>query len=256
MDLRSIPIGNFTTGITRLRDKGGASPQALYDLLNGYVDASGAPTSRDGTFVDHILPAGTVGLCAFQGKLHVFALTPIDPGSTDYVVDVLVHPDPSFSGSIVAIHFAKPFLGFLYVVAEFSNGDVYHYWNQNPSVWQPNTIYGINATVSPSVPNGYFYQAETPINVPVWQPNTNYALGDVVQPSTPNGYIFTVTSTAGDNPTSGPTEPNWPAQDGAQVFEEVDGTTIPGSGTPSGSGNASLPSGVTDRYGNSVQVPQ
>jgi hypothetical protein len=251
---RPIILNTLKTGITRLREKGGASPQALYDLVNGYIDQSGSPVSRFGTTVDHTLPPGTVGLCAFQGKLHVFATQVIDPLDANYVVDVLVHPVPGFAGSIVAIHFAKPFLGFLYVVAEFSDGSVYHYWLQSPPAWAPDTIYAIDATIQPTVPNGLMYEAETPVNVPVWQPNTVYAIGAQVQPSTPNGYIYTITSTAGANAASGSTEPDWPAQDGAQVFEETDSTSVPSSGQNTTTQTTTIPPVVFDRYGNSIQV--
>lgn len=251
---RAINLTSLTTGMTRQRDKGGANQNSLYDLLNGYIDASGAPTSRDGTIVDHILPDGTVGLFTYQDKLHVCALVPIDPGSPDYVVDVLVHPDPNFGGSLKDIHFAKPFLGYPYITAEFSDGSIYDYWLQEPAVWTPNTIYPIGATVSPTAKNGYIYTAKTPVNVPTWQPNTIYPVGSQVQPSTPNGYIYTITSTAGSNAASGSTEPDWPAQEGAQVFEETDSVTVPSTGNTTTTQTATIPPLVIDRYGNSIQV--
>lgn len=252
---RAINLGSLVTGMTRLREKGAPSPQALYDLVNGYIDQSGSPTSRPGTSFHHTLPPGTKGGMAFKGKIHVFSTTPIDPGNDLYVVDVLIHPDASFTGSLTYIHFAKPFLGFPYVVAEFSNGDIRHFWLQKPATWQPNTVYGLNATVSPTVPNGFYYEAQTPVNAPAWQPKTAYAMGDTVQPTTPNGYTYTVTDTAGSNPTSGSTEPAWPTEPGAQVFEEVDGSTVPSNNT-GGSASSGLPSSVVDRYGNSEQVPK
>ena len=253
MPARPIPLSNLTTGITRLREKGGASPQSLFDLLNGYLDQSNSPVSRDGTTVDAVLNPGTIGLCTFEDMLHVFALVPIAVPA-GYVCDVLVHPDPNFGGSLVEIHFARPFLGYLYVVAEFSDGSVWHYWLQKPAAWTANTVYPLNATVSPTVPNGYIYTAVTPVNVPTWQPNTIYPVGSQVQPSTPNGYIYTITSTAGAAAASGSTEPNWPAQEGAQVFEETDTTTVPSTGQTTTTQTSTIPPVVIDRYGNSIQV--
>lgn len=250
---RQINLGSLTTGMTRLREKGSPSPNALFDLVNGYVDQSGSPVSRPGTPVRHTLPPGTKGGTAFKGKIHVFAIVPIDPGDAMFAVDVLVHPDPAFSGSLSYIHFAKPFLGFLYVVAEFSDGSVYHFWLQQPAAWKANTVYGLNATVSPTVPNGLYYEAETPVNAPAWQPNTAYVLGDTVQPTTPNGYVYTVSAVNGDNPGSGATEPVWPTSPGAQVFEEVDGTTVPSNPT-NGAPISTLPASIQERYGNSTQV--
>jgi hypothetical protein len=251
---RVVVLSSLDTGITRLREKGGASPKALFDLVNGYIDQSGSPVTREGTVVDTILPEGTVGLCVYEDKLHVFATSPKVMTDPDYVCDVLVNPNANFVGTLVKIHFAKPFLGYLYVTAEFSDGSVYDYWLQQPAAWTASTIYALNATVSPTVPNGYIYTAKTPVNVPVWQPNTIYPVGSQVQPSTPNGYIYTITSVAGSNAASGSTEPDWPAQDGALVFEETDTTVVPSTGQTTTTSTTTIPPVVIDRYGNSIQV--
>jgi hypothetical protein len=63
-------------GISRLRTRGRASPDVLYDLLNGYVTADGTVKSRPGTFRVAELPPGSVGLTAHGGKLHVFRGSP------------------------------------------------------------------------------------------------------------------------------------------------------------------------------------
>lgn len=253
MALRQVNLGPLKAGITRLRDKGGASPESLFDLLNGYVDASGAPTSRGGTPVDLTLPEGTKGLCAFEGKKHVFALEAIDPGSAEYVVDILVHPDPEFAGTLTEVHFARPFLGFLYVVAEFSDGDVFHYWLQSAGSWQADTMYLRDAIVEPTTPNGLAYQASGGENPPSWQPSTTYAVGDSVQPTVYNGWKYTVIEADGDNPSSGTSEPVWPTSDGAQVIEDVDNTPAPstpsGGSTPGGGRYSNLPGYKQDQLG-------
>jgi hypothetical protein len=207
--------------MTRLRDKGGASPQSLYELTNGYVDASGSPRSRPGTRMVDTLPPGTKGLTAFQGKLHVFATQEIDPGNPLFVVNILKHPDASYAGGLKQIHFAKPFLGYLYVVAEFGDGSVWHYYLQDRSPWAANTQYQPGDVVSPSVPNGYIYQA-TALSTPgAWAPNTQYHVGDVVSPTTPNGWKYTLVDEDGTNPSSSGTEPSWPTSNGAQVNEDT-----------------------------------
>jgi hypothetical protein len=246
--VRQITLSAIKAGITRLRDKGGASPDSLYDLLNGHVDASRSPVSRNGTSLDHTLPVGTVGLCAFQGKLHVFASDFVDPGSEAYVIDILKHPDVDYAGGLSKIHFAKPFLGFLYVVAEFENGDVFHYWLQFKGNWQASTFYKIDDTVKPSSPTGFFYKATSVDNPPAWNPSTKYAVGDVVQPTVYNGYKYTVVEADGDSPASGTAEPAWPITDGAQVTEDVDlsqaaadTTTDGATGSPAGDRYDNLP---------------
>ena len=139
-----------------------------------------------------------------------------------FVVDILRHPQASFSGRLKYIHFASPFLGYLYVVAEFDNGDVFHYWLQNPQTWLANHQYQVGDLVQPTVPNGYYYKAMPAVNPPAWAPNVSRANGGIVQPTIPNGYKYTVTATNGANPASGAIEPIWPAVDGATVIEFTD----------------------------------
>ncbi|NII54398.1 hypothetical protein [Luteibacter sp. SG786] len=253
MSQRQVTLSAVKAGMTRLRDKGGASPESLYELTNGYVDASRSPTSRPGTSLDFTLPAGTKGLCAFQGKLHVFATTRIVPSNPKYVVNILKHPDVSFTGGIKKIHFAKPFLGYLYVVAEFDDASVWHYWLQAPPIWQPNTIYGLGQLVRPSTENGFYYRSNSASKAPVWTANTPKQLGDVVQPTTANGWEYVVTEVTG-TPTTGSTEPSWPTQEGAQVFEGTDSTTVPSDELSGGSGSGanSPDQSVKDRYGDGV----
>jgi hypothetical protein len=201
-----------------------------------------------------------VGITAFAGKLHVFSQSPVALSNPLYVNDVLVNPTPGYTGTLTKIYFAKPFLGFLYVVAGFTdtsnNETVYHYWLQNPAKWTANTVVGINGEVQPTVPNGFYYQAQTQVTAPVWQANTPYAVGDIVQPSAANGYIYECTAAIGTNPTSGPTEPTWPTSPGAQVFETVTGTSSPSETPTSTITQSPLPASVIDRYGNSIQVNQ
>lgn len=247
MGFQSQALSTLTAGITRLRDKGGASPDSLYDLVNGFIDESGAPTNRDGTALDALLPAGTKGMCAFKGKLHVFALSHLTAPSSLYIINTLVHPDPDFAGTIVAIHFAKPFLGALYVVAEFSDGLVAHYWFRAAEAWQPNHVYLPGTLVSPTTGNGFSYVGSTKINPPVWQPMVARQVGDMVVPTVSNGYYYTVIEVDGANPASGANEPTWPAAEGATVTEDVDTTpattvnTDPSTGSPGGSRYDNLP---------------
>lgn len=237
-DPQVFPIGSFVTGITRLRYKGGASPQSLYDLQNGYVDQAGMPTNRPGTTFVATLPAGTKGLCAFQGKLHVFALSAINPGNSLFVVDILIHPNPAFAGTLDHIYFAKPFLGFLYVVAGFSDGNVYHYWLQSTATWKASTAYQNGQRVQPSVPNGFTYTPSSPVKPPAWSPNVLTAVGAVVQPTVYNGYQYTCIQADGANPSTGTVEPVWPTANGATVNDINDNAatpTPPATTTPTGS---------------------
>jgi hypothetical protein len=98
---------------------------------------------------------------------------------------------PSFNNAasypIKEIHFAAPYLGGIYVVAEFdvpsalaaTNGTVAHYWIQsstgsdNADVWLASTDYQIGDVVIPPTQNGLTYVASRagPAN-PLWTADT------------------------------------------------------------------------------------
>lgn len=248
-------------GETRLRYKGGASPESLYALINGHVDASRAPTSRFGTRKrapineaaesnQTTLPPGTIGLAYFLGKRWVFADEPVDLDvDGNYQLGILRHPsDPA--ASLVRVSFAKPIMRALYVVAVFDNGDCYHYWLRSATTWEANHIYRIGEIVQPTDPNGFFYTAQRATEpADQWAPNVAREVGDVVEPTVYNGYDYIVIETYGANPRSGAVEPNWPAQDTATIEENTDGGApgTPTTPTPGG-GGTTLPPDIDDRY--------
>lgn len=229
---RPVLLNALKQGISRVRVKGGADPSTLYDLVNGYVTIDGSTQSRPGTVRKAVLPAGTKGLCAFAGGFVVFSHMVQDmSGAPGYTCEVLVNSnDPT--QPIKEIHFAAPFMGFLYVVAEFDNGDVFHYWLQSDGTWQASTMYLANQTVLPTAHNGLRYKSVGGDNPAAWAPNVPRAVGDVVQPTVYNGWKYTVTAVDGENPASGDTEPAWLESDGAIVYEDKDSTPTPEAPAP------------------------
>lgn len=127
------------------------------------------------------------------------------------------------------IHFAAPFMGFLYVVAEFTNdggsglGTVFHYWLQTSGTWKAATVYKVGQIVSPTVSNGFNYQAvRVSAPNPVWVASTQHVLNDIIEPTVPNGFFYTETAVAGANPQTGLTEPVWPASEGSTISEDAE----------------------------------
>lgn len=224
--MRTQVLNTLKSGINRLRTKGGVDPSSLYDLLNGYVTIDGGTQSRPGTVEDATLPAGTVGLVAFNGAMVVFSGAPVTGMPSGYTCIVLPHPTDQ-TQTIKIIHFAAPFLGKLFVVVEFANGDIFYYWLAGADTWVADHAYNITDMVEPTVPNGYVYKIGNNQFPQAWQPNQNYVVGDVVVPTVLNGWKFTVIEADGTNPASGGTEPVWPTSDGATVTEEHDDSTTP-----------------------------
>lgn len=244
----------FTTqkgGINRQRVKGGARADTLYDLLNGYVTGTRTVVNRQGTVRDAVVAANTRGLTAFGGLLHVFSHQKEDYMPIGYLANVLAHPDPDSAATLQEIHFAQPFMGALYVVAEWTDGRVAHYWLSSSGEWSADTVYLDGDVVTPSVPNGLLYKAvannpDAPTQA--WSPLTNYTTGDKVLPTAYNGYYYEVQATEGDVPISGLFEPSWEASEGAVLKETADGTGVPAA-TASPDATPQVPPEVRDRYG-------
>ena len=255
--MRDAPLTVLKGGINRLRTKGGARADNLYDLLNGYLTDDGTVHVRPGTLRVATLDAATKGLVYFDGSRHTFASesVPVPPG---YTLHVLFHPDfdpdaPDQSDFVLErIHFAEPFMGFLYVVAEFGDGNTFHYWLQTGGVWEADTIYNHGDIVEPTIPNGLTYRASRLGSaLPSWAPNVARTEGpppDQIEPTEYNGFFYTVVETVGDNPQSGTTEPDWPTEEGAQIFEDTEGVLGPSTPTTSPPDTQTPTTDVQDRY--------
>ncbi len=232
--MRQILLNDFSGGVNRLRTKGGASGKLLYTLKNAYVTHENTVQSRPGTYTTYTLPAGTIGLTAFQGKLHVFADTVVVMTDDRFVCNVVKHP-VSPTASLIAIHKAVPFTGHLYVVAEFDDGEIYHFYLRSPDAWTASTDYRQGDLVTPTTPNGYAYRARRLGSAyPLWSAGAARAVNDNIEPTVYSGFYFTATAVFGTNPTSGQTEPTWNSSTGATTIESSDGQVqvTPGTGTP------------------------
>jgi len=236
--------------MTRLRYKGRASPATLYDCLNAYITIAGTIKPRPGTVVDTNLPPGTKGLVAHNGKHHVFSHVPVAMTDERYVNVVLRHPSNPDT-AIRAIHFAKPFMGYLYVVAAFEDGTQWHYWAEELDPWEADTIYIPGERVFPTVINGYAYKATRAGSPsPVWAASVQRAVNDVIEPTVSNGYEYVCISVTGANPISGTTEPDWPTEEGATVTETSYGDSDPVPPTTGDDGIYYDTGKIDDRYKN------
>ncbi|HQR71229.1 MAG TPA: hypothetical protein PLE54_11535 [Burkholderiaceae bacterium] len=229
-----------------------------------FTDTNGVERTLLRTAAD--VPTGTAG-----GTQRTWTWTLNDsmifaPGETyDLVFTGVGEEDVEVStkGSDFAlekIHFAEPFMGALYVAAEFSDGSIFHYWLQAGVTWEASTAYKAGDIVQPTTPNGIVYRATRYGSAyPAWAPSvlrydgtsTGYEQS-VIEPTVYNDFYYTCIYTVGTLPRSGTVEPTWPTEDGATVVESSDNppdVTTPATTSPP---SAAIPSAVTDRYGHWV----
>ncbi len=251
MALNTQVIGGFKTGMDQQTRQGGKEgAQTLWSLKNGFVNARGDVLARPGlTLVANV--TDSAGLYGFQGQLHVFHGDDayVDPGVAIVTAHLIRYPEQA-DGTIPdvkAIPFVGAILGKLYLAVDFVGGLIRQYWLQEPAAWKPGTAYLPNAMVQPTVPDGFYYAAETPSTAQVWKPNTVYAVGDKVQPTTSNGYYYVITDATGDA-TSGAVEPVWPTEEGALVFEGSDASVVPSSTTGSTNPANAIDPAIKNRY--------
>lgn len=231
-----VILSAVKTGITRLRTKGGASPDSLYDLANAYVSAARTIVPRPGSAIHQNLPEGTIGLGLFNGVFQVFSDHAISGMPENFNLNVLSHPNPDTENppTLVRIWKKEPLMGGIYTVAEWSDGEVFHYWvlSVGAGDWKPETMYMLNDSVTPTVQNGLTYRAGRLLPAdPVWKASEEREVGDICEPTTFNGYKYVVIEAYGNPPRSGEVEPKWIAEDGALVIEEADLSGDSGSGT-------------------------
>jgi hypothetical protein len=255
--VRPYPLTVLNGGINRLRIKGGASASNLYDLTNAYITNSGAIVPREGTINFKTLDSSTIGLAAANGTFNIFSTLSTTSIAAGFTLNVLQDPTNP-SATLQKIWFAKPFMGFEYVVAQFSDGLTFHYWLQNSGTWTTGADYTTASIVLPIVLNGLAYQAvrHFPIQ-PLWTPDTVITSASYVEPNTPTGFAYQAIAVAGSPAHTGAIEPIWPVVAGGIVQEfgdfDVSSTDAGTTQSPYTTG-ASLSPTITDRYGDSATI--
>lgn len=256
--MRSSNLTTQNAGMTRLRRKGNANPGTLYDCLNGWITLSGTIKPRPGTQNIERLPEGTAGLCAYNGQLVVFTARDGLATENELVTIAQVKHPYDVSLDVKEVHFAQPFMGFIYAVIEFVDSQYFHFWLQVLEDWQPNTIYAEGTTVQPTVPNGFMYEAvRDTLAYPTWQAGVARTTGERIEPTIPNGFFYECIATSGDNPRSGDVEPPWPTEEGLTIIESQSVTydpPPPDTSTPGGPGGSGYGNPNFGNRGNIAEI--
>lgn len=249
-------LAGFKRGMDRQSLRATPKDGTFFNLLNCYVTASGTIKKRGGFRKLGAFNAATKGLFSNAGTLHAFysgtTLTPAAGFPVEYDALQPIAEDVT----LAKVWADYLFLGRQYVVAEFSDGNTYHFWLPSSAAagsappWQADHNYNVDAAVQPTVLNGFYYTIANNEFPQAWQPNKTYIVGDVIVPTTLNGWKYTLIEADGDNPSSGAEEPDWPTSDGATVSEEHDNAPAPAK-------PPQLPPATTggDRYGNLLSAP-
>ncbi len=118
---------DFRSGVDRRRPIFAGEPGSLWTCINAHLSRGGDVEKRKSFVSKYTLPAGTFGLAATNSALYTFG-SAVDPGvPAGMTYQRLQHPDTT--PSMTAILSVELFDGMLYVIAEYSNGDVIHFYN-------------------------------------------------------------------------------------------------------------------------------
>lgn len=245
--MRQVVLSTQSGGMSRLRERGSASAETLYDLSDAYVTTAKTIKQRPGLTRDIVLQPGTVGLASYAGRFYVFAADFFS--QTDPRVTCVVLPHPTLPDvALVKIHFAQPFLGRLYVVAEFENGDIRHYWVTNAPDWAANTVYGYLQQVQPTVHTGFVYEAANVSSVVSWTSGATIVVSDERQPTVYNGFKYRAVTVTGTAPVrTSDVEPTWPLTEGGTVIEYSYGGASSAPSTPDPT--PTFPPDIGNEYG-------
>lgn len=124
----AITFADFSSGLDLRKGASVSDASRLRVLNNCYVTTGKTIRKRPGLTYVATLEPGTKGLRAAAGKLNTFHATgTITHSDTRFVANKIAHPTDA-AMEVARIHYADVFNGYLYVAAEYNNGDVRHHY--------------------------------------------------------------------------------------------------------------------------------
>lgn len=134
--MSAITFSDFASGLDLRKGASVSDADRLRKLTNCYVTTGKTIKKRPGLTLVSVLETGTRGLRSAGGKLNTFYATgTITHSDTRFVANKIPHPTlPTME--ISKIHYADVFNAYVYVSAQYNNGDIKHHYldGTNPPV--------------------------------------------------------------------------------------------------------------------------
>lgn len=125
--MATVGAQDFRFGLDRRRPRSSGAPGTLWDCRNAHITRGGDIEAMRRFEAAYTLPAGTFGLTQAAGQLYTF-------GSADLAASVpigvrYVRCVPETAANMVRVLHAKAFLSRVYVIAEYDDGNLRHYYD-------------------------------------------------------------------------------------------------------------------------------
>ena len=125
--MAQITFNRFDLGIDLRKGASVSDANRLRAMSNAYVTTGLATKKRPGLKHVATLPSGTVGLAGALGKLQVFSTAAVSVDTSLFQDNVI-----AYSGKTLKdVPFCEVFNGYLYTVAEYTDGTVRHFYNNS-----------------------------------------------------------------------------------------------------------------------------
>ena len=193
--MSAITFDKYDAGLDLRKGASVSDANRLRVLDNCYVTTGKTIRKRPGLTHVATLEAGTAGLRAAGGKLNTFyaqgSITHLD---TRFVANKITHPTLPTT-DVAKIHFADSFNGYIYVSAQYLNGDIRHHYIDDASsltAWAATTALTAGVLRRPTVANGYRYEVTTAGTTSGSEPTWTTTIGGTV---TDGSAVFTCRGT-------------------------------------------------------------
>ena len=238
--MASITFDRFDGGLDLRKGASVSDANRMRVCTNAYITTGKGIQKRPCLRKVATLETGTVGLRSGNGLLNTFMGTgSVTHANTLFKANLLRHP--TIEQAIVKIHYGDVFNGFLYVVAEYADGSLWHHYLDDTGAWAASTAYTKGNLRRPTVVNGFNYEViDVSVGVTAWAAATAYAVGIFRRPIVSNTLRYEVTAISGTG-TSGAVEPVWPTTVGSTIIDNPGANQITWTCRTSNASAASQP---------------